>query len=121
MGHMNVAHYVSKFDEATWHVFRICGITNAYLKENTAAMAGIHQEIDYKRELVPGDTIRVESTVTEPGTKKLAFVHHMYDELTDELVASCSITAVHIDSATRRAKEFSQSIQAKMKEVTTHR
>jgi acyl-CoA thioester hydrolase len=110
MGHMNVAHYVGKFDEATWHVFRLCGITSAYLRDNAVAMAGVRQEINYRRELRPGDTIRIESHVVELGRRKIDFVHEMYDDATDDLVAECALTAVHIDSGTRKATDFPQAV-----------
>lgn len=117
MGHMNVAFYVSKFDEATWQFFRLCGITGRYLRNNNAAMAGVHQEIDYKRELLPGDTIRIESWITEAGARKLSSVHEMYDDVTNDVVAVCALTAVHIDALTRKARDFPPDIRATMSEI----
>ena len=106
MGHMNVASYVEKFDQATWHVFRLCGITRSYLQDQRRVMAGVHQEISYQRELFPGDTIRIESALTEAGARKLSWTHEMFDDVTDERVASCALTAVHIDASSRKAVEF---------------
>lgn len=110
MGHMNVASYVARFDEATWHVFRLCGITRSYLHEQGKAMAGVRQILDYRRELFPGDTIRIESAIVEVGVRKLTWVHRMYDDAGDELVATCELTAVHIDGQTRKADPFPEEI-----------
>lgn len=111
MGHMNVASYVAKFDEATWHVFRLCGMPRTYLLDNGIAMAGVHQELDYRRELFPGDTVRIESALTEVGARKLSWVHQMFDDVNDEPVATCRLTAVHIDASTRKAVEFPPAVR----------
>ena len=111
MGHMNVAAYVAKFDEATWQVFRMCGISRTYLENEGRAMAGVHQDINYRRELFPGDTIRVESRVIEAGARKLVWTHEMFDDVTDEVVATCELTAVHIDSTSRKAVELPPEIR----------
>ena len=41
MGHMNVMWYVGKFDEATWHLFRMVGLSSAWLKANGRGMATV--------------------------------------------------------------------------------
>jgi acyl-CoA thioesterase FadM len=74
-------------------------------------MAGVHQEISYQHELFPGDTIRIESALSEAGSRKLSWTHEMFDDVTDERVASCALTAVHIDASSRKAVEFPQGIQ----------
>ena len=51
MGHMNVMWYVGKFDEATWNLFALLGVTTAFLKENRRGMAAVQQNITYRREL----------------------------------------------------------------------
>jgi acyl-CoA thioester hydrolase len=51
MGHMNVMWYVGKFDEATWNLFASLGVTPAYLREQSRALAAVQQNITYKREL----------------------------------------------------------------------
>ena len=41
MGHMNVMWYVGKFDEATWHLFRMVGLSSPWLKANGRGMAAV--------------------------------------------------------------------------------
>ena len=59
MGHMNVMWYVGKFDEATWNLFASIGITAAYVREQRHGMAGLQQNITYKKELHAGDVVVV--------------------------------------------------------------
>ena len=65
MGHMNVMWYVGKFDEATWNLFAQFGITAQYLRESGKATAAVDQRLQYRRELLAGDTVVINSGVLE--------------------------------------------------------
>jgi acyl-CoA thioester hydrolase len=106
MGHMNVMWYVGKFDEATWNLFSDIGVTPEFLKEKQRAMAAVHQEITYKRELLAGDVVAVRSGLLEMRDKVAKFVHEMRHARTGEVSAVCVITAVHMDSGTRKSTPF---------------
>jgi len=98
MGHMNVMWYVGKFDEATWHLAGMWGVTNAYMnKENRGMVAG-EQRIIYKRELMAGALVTVRSGVIEVGEKKIKFFHEMLNEETQEVAAITFLTGIHIDT-----------------------
>ncbi|HEU5175855.1 MAG TPA: thioesterase family protein [Burkholderiales bacterium] len=103
MGHMNVMWYVGKFDEATWNLFALAGVTAAFLKENRRGMAAVQQNITYKRELHAGDTVVVLSAFLEVGEKTARFVHEMRHAVTGEVSAICVLTGVSIDTQTRKS------------------
>ena len=103
MGHMNVMWYVGKFDEATWHVFARIALTPSRLREGERGMAAVQQNITYKRELLAGDIVEVESRILEVREKVLRFSHEMRNAETGEVAAICEITAVHIDRRARKA------------------
>src|SRR3954468_19949577 len=65
MGHMNVMWYVGKFDEATWNLFSVLGVTRDFLKTSDRAMAAVQQNSSYKRELLSGDVVAVRSGMLE--------------------------------------------------------
>ena len=69
MGHMNVAFYVAKFDEATWQLFAAMGLTRTRFQSDKSGMAGLEQHIEYKRELYPGDVITVTSASSRSATR----------------------------------------------------
>ena len=73
MGHMNVMWYVVKFDEATWNLFASIGITAAYVREQKHGMAGLQQNITYKKELHAGDVVVVRSEILEVREKVIRF------------------------------------------------
>ena len=106
IGHMNVMHYVGKFDEATWNFFAIFDLTGRFLKENSRGMAAVEQNIIYKRELLPGETLFIQTTLLEIRDKVIKFRHEMFNNETKELAASCELTGVHMDTKARKSTAF---------------
>jgi acyl-CoA thioester hydrolase len=113
MGHMNVMWYVGKFDEATWNLFALLGVTTAFLKENRRGMAAVQQNITYKRELLAGETVIVRSAFLEVREKLARFVHEMRNGVTGEISAICVLTGVHTDSQSRKSCAFPTEILAR--------
>ncbi|NJO13557.1 MAG: thioesterase [Gammaproteobacteria bacterium] len=112
MGHMNVMWYVGKFDEASWQVFAAIGLTRGYLRVHNRSMAGVDQRISYRRELHAGDVVSVHSSVIEIRNSSLRFVHLMRDAVANHLIAATVLTAVHMDSTTRKSCAFADEIRA---------
>lgn len=117
MGHMNVMWYVGKFDEATWHLFGMLGLTRAFLHENDRGMAGLQQNIAYKRELYAGDIITVRSGVLEMREKVVRFFHEMKNEETGVISAVTVLVAAYIDTKARKACPFPEEVMARGREM----
>jgi acyl-CoA thioester hydrolase len=111
IGHMNITWYVSKFDQANWNLFAAVGITPSYLREGKFGVAGVQQNITYKRELMAGDVIEVRSRILEIREKVIRFLHEMTNAETQEIAATCEITAVHLDRRTRKSYPFPEAVR----------
>ncbi len=111
VGHMNIMWYVGKFDEANWNLFARFGLTPTYLREADRGMAAVQQNITYKRELLAGDIVEIESTLLEVRDKSIRFVHEMRNAETGEIAAVCEITGVHVDRKARKAATFAEAIR----------
>ena len=111
IGHMNITWYVSKFDEANWNLFASVGITPSYLRDGKFGVAGVQQNIAYKRELLAGDVIEIRTKILEIRDKVIRFVHEMSNVETGEIAATCEITAVHMDRRTRKSSPFPDAIR----------
>ena len=120
MGHMNVMWYVGKFDEATWQLCSAIGCTPSYLQLNGRAMAAVDQRISYRRELHAGDAITVRSAVVQVKERSLRFVHEMRRDAAQEHIATTMLTAVHLDSATRRGCAMPESVLHGARTLTAH-
>jgi acyl-CoA thioester hydrolase len=111
VGHMNVMWYVGKFDEATWIFFHHLGLTPTFLRQENRGMAAVQQTIEYRKERVAGDVIRVESHLVEMREKVIRFAHTMVNIEDETPAAICELTGVHMDTATRRSTAFPPSVR----------
>ena len=111
IGHMNITWYVSKFDEANWNLFASIGVTPSYLRDGNFGVAGVQQNITYKRELMAGDVIEIRTRILEIREKVIRFVHEMSNVEMNEIAAICEITAVHIDRKTRKSSSFPNEVR----------
>jgi len=103
VGHMNVMWYVGKFDEATWCFMTDLGLTPGLLRAEGRGMAAVKQEISYARELLAGDVVTVRTRLLEIRERVIRFRHEMFNAESGELAATTDLTAVHMDTAARRA------------------
>jgi len=110
MGHMNVMWYTGKFDEATWHLLSHMGFTPSYLRNEKRALVAVHQETEYKRELLAGDLILIRSWVLEVREKVVRFHHEMINVETQEVAATTTLTGVQLNSETRKTCQFPPDI-----------
>ncbi len=117
VGHMNVMWYVGKFDEATWQLFTILGMTPSFLREQQRGMAAVHQEITYQRELRAGDTITIASRVLEIREKVLRFYHEMRNLETGEVAATTTLTGVYLDTQLRKSCPFPPAILERVRQM----
>jgi len=110
VGHMNVMWYVGKFDEATWQLFHLIGLTPSYLRTAHRGMAAVDQHISYLKELHAGAVVSVRSTILEVRDKSIRFVHEMCNDETGEIAAKTTLKAVHLDTELRKSCAFAQRI-----------
>ncbi len=117
MGHMNVMWYVGKFDEATWQLFALLGMTPSFFRERQRGMAAVHQEITYQRELRAGDLIAISSRVLEIRERVLRFYHEMRNVETGEIAATTTLTGVHLDLQLRKSCPFPPEILERVRQM----
>jgi acyl-CoA thioester hydrolase len=113
MGHMNVQHYVEKFDEAVWHLFASVGLTPGYMRERNRGMAAVEMNIRYLEEFLAGDLVIVRSGILAVTNKSLRILQEMSNGEDGELAAVQTVVAVHLDREARRAVAFDGEIAAR--------
>jgi acyl-CoA thioester hydrolase len=111
MGHMNVMWCVGKFDEATWHVFTLLGLTPAFLREQGRGMAAVAQEITYQREMLSGAVYSIYSLVLEVHDKVIRFAHEMRDDETGETTATTVLTGVYLNTQSRTSCALPEEVR----------
>jgi acyl-CoA thioester hydrolase len=113
MGHANLRAYAEFFEQALWHVFNRIGMTPSLLRTNDYRMAGVQQNISYRKELLPGDLVYVRSRLAEISERKLRMEHEMVNAESEEICATCELTAVCIDAKTRKPRPFPREVSEK--------
>jgi len=115
---MNVMWYVAKFDEATWQLFSAIGLTPSRLRAESIGMAGVEQQIEYKRELYAGDVVTVSSAILQVKQKAIRFAHEMKNDETGEVAARTVLVAVHLDAVTRKARVLPTDVRDRADSMT---
>lgn len=110
MGHLNVRHYMAKFDDAAWTFLSMLGLTNQYFKKCETGVAAVDHHITYKRELMPGDCVEIRTRLALCEGRKFKLVHTLIHSASGEIAASCELFGVHMDRKERRAVPFPASI-----------
>ncbi len=117
MGHMNVMHYVGKFDEATWSLFSDMGLTGRRMRDEKKGMVAVEQNIQYKGELMPGDVIAVQSKIVKLTDKSVTFRHEMRNVETNAVAAITTLTGLYFDRVARKAISLPDDIKAKLQDM----
>ncbi|WP_188663930.1 acyl-CoA thioesterase [Terasakiella brassicae] len=112
MGHLNVRHYMAKFDDAAWTFLSMLGLTNHYFQECQAGVAAVDHHVTYKRELMPGDCVEIHTKLALLDGRKFKLIHEMTHSVSGEVAASCELFGVHMDRQERRAVPFPDHILA---------
>ena len=120
MNHMNVMWYVGKFDEATWNLLALFGMTPSSLKEMGVGMVAVKQEIAYKREVLAGETVTIRSGVLEVRAKSVRFFHEMTNNESGEVAAVTVLTGVQIDAGTRKSCPFQEDVLVRGRSMVTN-
>lgn len=110
VGHMNVQFYTARFDEATWHFFARLGLTPGFLKDNHRGMVALDQRTQYKKEVLAGSLLHIQTELLEIKRKTVRFMHHMYNSETGEEVATTELVGAYLDKDTRKTTELPQSV-----------
>lgn len=102
VGHMNVQSYVTRFDEASWQFLACLGLTPTFLAVQRRGLVALDQRIQYRREVLAGSLLHVDTALVELGGKTLRYLHRMANSETREEVATMDLQVGYIDTATRR-------------------
>jgi acyl-CoA thioester hydrolase len=117
MGHMNVMYYVGKFDEATWQMFAVIGVTPGYMRDKLRGVAAVRQNISYRRELMAGSLVTISTGILEIAPKSIRFYHEMRNDETSVISATTVISGVHMDTKLRKVCPFPEEIIERAKQL----
>ncbi len=77
-GHMNVAYYVLAFDHATDAFLDYLGMGPGYRDREGCSAFVVETHVNYQRELVAGDPMRITTQLLGFDSKRLHYFHRLY-------------------------------------------
>lgn len=116
-GHMNVMHYINKYELAAMNVFTEVGYTRTYAKERNLGIIILEQNVKYYKELFEDDTLYIESSVSHLTPKVITLTHQLYNGDTNELSGTSTIVYALLDKAIRKTVLIPEPMKTQLEEL----
>ena len=118
-GHMNVAYYVLAFDHATDAFLEYLGMGQAYREEQNCSAFVVETHVNYQRELVAGDPMRITTQLLGFDSKRIHYFHRLYHAGKGFLSATTELMVIHVDLAERHSAAMPLAVLDRLGAVMT--
>jgi acyl-CoA thioester hydrolase len=116
-GHMNMGYYLIAFDHiATDRFYDSMEIGLAQKEALGTTTFALGANIDFKREVMEGDKLRLTSQLVDYDHKRLHFIQCMYHAQEGYLAATNECLGMYIDLKTRRSTAFNDKQMARFEQ-----
>ena len=102
-GHMNVACYVTAFDQASGAFMGNLGLGRRYVDGKLGMTFVLETHLTYDRELRDGAPLRFTTQLLDRDAKKVHLYHEMFHAEQGYLAATNEVIVMNIDFAARRS------------------
>ncbi len=113
-GHMNVAYYMTAFDDGGEVFFADVGIGWDYTKSGSGTLFMTGSNLDFKRELFQGQRIAVETILLDFSPRLVHTYCALYNVDDDYLAAESEVLFIHVDFTTRRSSDLPAAAQQRL-------
>ncbi|WNC67730.1 acyl-CoA thioesterase [Thalassotalea nanhaiensis] len=105
MGHMTTRHYVTMFDDASYHfLYSLFGWSGEHAKTLNRGWADVKHVIEYQDEVAAGELLEIQANLTKLGTKSITVTYTMLNIGKNKAqVATLESTSVYFDTLNRKA------------------
>ena len=116
MGHMNVRHYMSMFDDAGYQLLAEATGWHSDAEEwKGKGWADVCHKIDYQGELHAGALVEIEGSITEIGNSSFTSCYILKNKMTDERAATMIAKVVFFDLEARRSIPLTDKLRQQMR------
>lgn len=116
-GHMNVAHYVMAFDQATDLFLDNLTIGADYARSAAHSAFVVDMNVGYRRELLENAPFYVTTQLLGFDSKKMRIFHQMFHRDEGFLAATNELLLIHVSMETRRSSPFPPKALEQLKEM----
>jgi acyl-CoA thioester hydrolase len=118
-GHMNVAYYVLAFDHATDAFMDYLGMGQDYRERQQCSTFVVEAHVNYQRELVAGDPLRITTQLLGFDNKRLHYFHYLYHAGKGFLSATTELMLIHVNLAERHSTSMPLAIMDRLNALMT--
>ena len=101
LGHVNNSVYFSFYDLGKTSYFKDVSSEGPFRQDTGVVIA--HAEVDFLAPVRPGESVAVQTAVSEVGHKSFKLIQQVINSDTRQIKCVCSSVMVAIDSATQQA------------------
>lgn len=116
-GHMNAAHYVGVFDRHGFELLKAFGVGLDYTAESNCGIYTMRIDVNYLREVVIGDPLRLSARVLEADDKRLLCLLELWQTRGNYLAATMEQLSLHVDLGARRATAFPLNLASRLAQL----
>jgi len=116
-GHMNVAYYVTAFDQASGAFMRNMGLGRPYVEGKLGMTFVLEMHITYDRELREGAPMQFKTQLLDCDAKRVHLFHEMYHAEQGYLAATNEAIVMNIDYTTRKSGPFPPQAAERLEQV----
>ena len=102
-GHMNLAFYVTAFDQASGAFMRNMGLGRDYVESKSGMTFVLETHVTYDREMKGGAPMGFTTQLLDRDIKKVHLYHEMFHAEQGYLAATNEVIVMNIDYASRRS------------------
>lgn len=112
LGHMNVSRYFAACSDGVIAIQSEMGLTaNDMRTGRRLSFAVVNANSDFRAELSAGDTIRLETSIVEVGSKSMTFSHRLIRSEGETLAFETVFKCVLMSLETRRAATIPDDVR----------
>ena len=121
-GHMNVAFYVTAFDQASGAFMRNMGLGRNYVDSKSGMTFVLETHVTYDREMRQGAPMRFTTQLLDRDAKRVHLFHEMHHGEQGYVAATNETIVMNIDYATRRSAPWPVQAAERLEAMwATHR
>lgn len=113
-GHMNVAHYVSAFDDGSCPMFDDIGLGWDYTAQGESSVFMISSSIDFRRELMAGDPLEMTTRLIDFDRRRIHVYQELFHQRDGYLAAQAEFVFMHVSLSARGATPIPEASQARL-------
>jgi len=113
-GHMNMAVYMTVFDQAADTLCALLGIGPLYTEHKLGMLFVLESHLSYAREVREGAPLRVTSQILDYDAKRLHLYHRMYHGEEGWAVATNEVLMINVEYHSRRTAAWPEETMRRL-------